>query len=437
MTQSLLDTFARALGADSTRRGMLQGLSGLTLAGGMARLGLLEAAAKKRGKKRKGKKRKGRRGGNEGGDGGNGGGGSGGGGSNCPLATCEGQCVDLETDPANCGACGARCDDDQICVGGRCAIAIGERGAGEFQFDGPRGLAFDANGFAVLADGNNERIARFSDDGEFATFGESGDGDGQFLRPRGVAINATTGDIYVTDIQRHCIQRFSSAGDFEATFGFFGNGPEQLNFPNGVAIDQTSGNVYILNTGNELIKELNANLFPLRDLPLVGGAGNFNSPLGIAVDRDRNLVVADTGNNRVVTLDRNGNFIRAFGQAGSGKGELDTPTGVAVNSEGIFVVDQGNNRIQQFSSSGQFLATFGRAGTGIGEFDAPFGIAIDGDVVIGIADTGNNRVQFFVPGANGIPASEEGGRNGPRRDSKGRSNTSKSRHTRKSRHRSR
>jgi DNA-binding beta-propeller fold protein YncE len=444
MNESLIDTVARALGADSSRRGMLQGLSGLTLIGGIAPMILGDVAeARKRKKKRKKKKRNG---GNDGGnDGGDGGGGDGGGGGNdCPFERCNGQCLDLDTDPNNCGSCGAACGGDVPCIGGRCAVAFGQRGEGDFQFDGPRGLAFASNGVSVLADGNNNRVAMFSTV-DFQTFGETGEEDGQFLRPVGIAVNAATGDIYVTDIQRHCIQRFNTAGAFKATFGSFGNGRDFLNFPNGVAIDQVTGNIYIVNTAISQIKELDADLQPLADFGLINGPSPFNKPLGIAVDRDRNLVVADNLNNRIVVCDRAGNFIRAFGQAGSGNGEFDLPVGVAVavNREEIFVVDQGNNRIQQFSADGRFLATFGRAGTGLGEFDAPFGIATnaDGDL-IAVADTRNNRVQFFFEVSavtqTNLPATlEESRRSHADPGGKGRSHTAKRRHSRHAQRRSR
>jgi DNA-binding beta-propeller fold protein YncE len=364
------------------RRGVMRGLAGLTGLVGLALVGLGDAEARKRKKKRK-KKGKGK-GGNRG--------------ERCNKTVCEGQCVDLDTDPDNCGACGAVCLDDVACVSGRCVLAIGERGDGVFQFDGPLGLAFGANGVAQLADANNRRGVRFSREGLFGVFGELGEEDGQFLRPSGVAVNVGTGDVYVTDVERHCVQRFSDRGDFEATFGFFGGGSEQLNVPSALAIDQQSGNVYITDTGNNQIKELNANLFRLSEIRLVNGPGQFARPEGIALDGNRNLVVADTGNDRIVVTDRDGNFILAFGQTGSANGEFDRPVAVAINRGGIFVVDQGNNRVQQFSADGQFVAAFGRVGAGIGEFDTPTGIATDGDV-IGVVDTGNNRVQLVVPAA--------------------------------------
>jgi DNA-binding beta-propeller fold protein YncE len=117
------------------------------------------------------------------------------------------------------------------------------------------------------------------------------------------------------------------------------------------------------------------------------------------IDRtvQRNVVVADSGNNRIQVVDQDGGFVRAFGRQGSGNGEFNRPVAVALDPEGnIFVVDQGNNRVQSFSPDGQFLKAFGRQGDGPGEFANPSGIAIDDDGFITVVDTDNHRLQLFV-----------------------------------------
>ena len=52
----------------------------------------------------------------------------------------------------------------------------------------------------------------------------------------------------------------------------------------------------------------------------------------------------------------------SFGSAGSGAGQFQSPLGVAVqaSSGNVFVVDSQNRRIEKFSASGSFITAFGQ-----------------------------------------------------------------------------
>ncbi|HEY7294538.1 MAG TPA: NHL repeat-containing protein [Dehalococcoidia bacterium] len=131
------------------------------------------------------------------------------------------------------------------------------------------------------------------------------------------------------------------------------------------------------------------------------GEGQFNRPSGIAFespDSDDNLFVVDTMNHRVQKFTRDGRFLSTFGSFGSGPGEFDMPWGIAVDDEGrVYVSDWRNDRVQIFSPDGTFLAAFGESGAGEGQFNRPAGVAVDRDGDIDVADWGNNRVQLFNP----------------------------------------
>ena len=125
------------------------------------------------------------------------------------------------------------------------------------------------------------------------------------------------------------------------------------------------------------------------------GAGQFNFPAGIAVDKSGILFVADVYNHRVqrITPDLN---VSIIGSRGSGRMQFLAPTAVAVDAERAFyVVEQGNHRVQKFSAEGVLQLVFGRMGNRPGEFQGPMGIcvALNGDILV--ADTGNGRVQRF------------------------------------------
>jgi DNA-binding beta-propeller fold protein YncE len=106
------------------------------------------------------------------------------------------------------------------------------------------------------------------------------------------------------------------------------------------------------------------------------------------------------------------------GGRGTGKGQFDSPTGIAVDGSGnVLVADTGNGRIEKFSPTGTFISTIGTKGTGNGQLGAPNGIAIDGAGNIYVADAGNHRVEKLAPDG-GLIAEWKGpepGFYGPRR----------------------
>ncbi len=126
------------------------------------------------------------------------------------------------------------------------------------------------------------------------------------------------------------------------------------------------------------------------------GSGEFDAPTGIAVDGAGNVWVADTENDRVEKFGPSGEFILASGSTGTGNGQFNTPKGIAVDAAGnVWVVDTFNHRVQKLDSSGKYLTKFGSQGTGNGQLSQPWGIDVDPDGKIWVVDRGNERVQRF------------------------------------------
>ena len=61
----------------------------------------------------------------------------------------------------------------------------------------------------------------------------------------------------------------------------------------------------------------------------------------------------------------------AWGEKGSGPGQFNDPTGIAVTDTEVFISDARNGRIQVFDHQGQFRREFGAPGDGIGELGRP------------------------------------------------------------------
>ena len=68
-----------------------------------------------------------------------------------------------------------------------------------------------------------------------------------------------------------------------------------------------------------------------------------------------------------------------WGEKGSGPGQFDDPTGIAVTDTEVFVSDARNGRIQVFDHQGHFKREFGTPGDGIGELGRPMNLTIHND----------------------------------------------------------
>ena len=98
------------------------------------------------------------------------------------------------------------------------------------------------------------------------------------------------------------------------------------------------------------------------------GAGRaqdiFDRPTDVAWDAQGNIFVADgQGNARVAKFDKDGKFVKSWGQKGSGQGQFDNVRSIAVNAQGdVYVADGNNHRIQIFDNNGTFKSQIGNLG---------------------------------------------------------------------------
>jgi DNA-binding beta-propeller fold protein YncE len=97
----------------------------------------------------------------------------------------------------------------------------------------------------------------------------------------------------------------------------------------------------------------------------------FNRPTDVAWDAAGNSFFSDGyGNSRVVKYDKDGNWVKAWGQRGTGPGEFHNPHTIATDAKGnVYVGDRENNRIQVFDGDGTFLKQWTNVG-------APWAICI-------------------------------------------------------------
>jgi DNA-binding beta-propeller fold protein YncE len=183
--------------------------------------------------------------------------------------------------------------------------------------------------------------------------GGKGSGNGQFDSPTAITIDGS-GNFFVADTGNGRIQKFSPTGAFVTKIGTEENHSKSSR-PSGVAIDR-AGHIYVADTGNHRVQKLAPDgTFgaELKDAEL-----GFYGPRRIAIGSDDSIYVVDQGHTRIIRFSPDGAVLSTWGSKGTGDGQFDDPTSVAVDSttNKVYVADPINRRIQIFDSNGKFLA---------------------------------------------------------------------------------
>ena len=125
------------------------------------------------------------------------------------------------------------------------------------------------------------------------------------------------------------------------------------------------------------------------------GRGQFESPRGIATDAAGNIFVADTGNRRIEKFLSNGTFLGTIGVKGTGYGQLGEPNGIAIDQVGnIYAADASKHCIEKLAPDGTSIAEWKGPPPG---FYGPRRIAIGPDDSIYVVDQGRTRIVKFSP----------------------------------------
>lgn len=258
----------------------------------------------------------------------------------------------------------------------------------------PYGITTDSLGRIIITDPGARAVHIF--DFEKKKYRRLERGKGLDLEsPIGVAVDAED-NIYVTDSSSGRIFVFDAGGKFQR---FIGSITKQEGFfkrATGIAIDKQQKELFVSDTLRDKIFVMDLQGHLLREIGTRGsGPGQFNFPTELALYGD-NLFVVDAMNFRVQILDRQGRFVAQFGERGLGIGKIFRPKGLSVDSEGdIYLVDALLGMVQVFNRDGELLYTFGKTGVGPGELQLPSGIWVDAADRIYLADSYNRRVQIF------------------------------------------
>lgn len=125
-------------------------------------------------------------------------------------------------------------------------------------------------------------------------------------------------------------------------------------------------------------------------------------PRGIAIDREHNVILADTGSQRIVKFSPDGSFLASSGKLseyGSELGEFNFPSSVTLARNGdLYVCDRDNHRIQILDSNLLSYRSFGSFGKGRCEFHHPVDLAFDSKDNVYVVDCSNFCIKVFTKG---------------------------------------
>ena len=298
----------------------------------------------------------------------------------------------------------------------------------------PTGLALDTIGgvtYLYVSDHDGGRVFKYNlNDGSRVLIAGRGTADGQFLWPDAIAVEPVTHDLYIADRQLHRITRLTNTGAFVMKWGDTGtqvnrfghpragSAAGQFNGPVGIAID-ANGFLYTTEHENHRVQKFRVSragdAWNVETITTWGsggsGPGQFNTPYGIAVDAAGNIWVADGFNSRLQRFTPSGQLLSQIVVRGAGEPHLVNtwvtfdPEGnvyAAITSDPNTGGDLANQRIEKFSPAGVSLAKWGARGVGPGQFQLPFGLAIDAATNRAyVTDYDNRRVQVFALGPQG------------------------------------
>ena len=243
-----------------------------------------------------------------------------------------------------------------------------------------------------------------------------------------------SGTLYIADQQARRILRQDPAGEFTSILGRTEGGKSgiQANVaalfrPTSIIVDG-SNNLYISDTGNHLVRKVDASGI----ITTIAGNGkgeyagyggpateaSLNRPSGIFADDTGDLYIADEGSHRVRKVDTTANISTVAGSGDaaiggfSGDGGpatdaiLNQPADVFVDGSGnVYIADTSNHRVRKVDPSGIISTVAGSGDSPFGGFSGnegpatdatlsyPRGVFVTDSGDINIADSVNNRIR--------------------------------------------
>lgn len=293
----------------------------------------------------------------------------------------------------------------------------------------------DENDIAYFSNSESDQIYKLENGIVTVFVGSQGSGfkdgslkEAQFASPNGLAIS--NNNLYIADQGNNRIRKIdlstltvsTIAGSGKGNYaeGGFTDGASdiaQFNFPTALVVDE-QGVVYITDSGNNAIRVIKDGFVST----LVGGqqgdtdgdnsVARLNNPRSIALFQDDLLLVADTFNNKLKTVNRTNGNVSTFAGSGSlglkdgrlSEAQFYNPADIIVTRAGnIFVADTSNHSIRVIARGSDSISIL----TGSGEpgfkdgpmldalFSSPVSVAEKSNGAILVIDRGNKIIRLI------------------------------------------
>ena len=206
----------------------------------------------------------------------------------------------------------------------------------------PQGLAVDKEGIIFIADPENKKVFSI-DSNDYSK------------------INLSQGD-------------FSNQFSFTSPWGITSSDSEEDSL------------IWILDSGNGWVYRIfSPDQF---DEDVDTAQYQVYNPKGLAIDRFGDFYIADTGNSRILKIDKNGKLVSEWGQYGERKNELKEPKGIIIIDDLLYILDSLNGRLVQYDLNGNLVGSWNI-------YTESNWIAKDPDNRIYVISSNSNMIQVF------------------------------------------
>lgn len=271
----------------------------------------------------------------------------------------------------------------------------------------PGHMTFDAFDNIIVVEWAGHKVTMVTEGGALIkSFGSRGEGLGQFIHPYGIAITLDQSEVIVSD--EHRVQKLTLDGDCIRCMGSIEPGYDhtQFNNPMGVAIQPVTGNIFVADNGNNRIVILDSDLNYIRSIDRVCFHDNRSghvtmSPCDIAFDSvGSSLYIADSGSHCIMKFSLyNEEVIQIIPATSHDSGLVShdlllfPPTSVAIDSDNyIYVTQKGCSHVSIFNGNGLLIDCVGGVTNGCSLLKCPISVAIDSYGNLYISDILTNQI---------------------------------------------